>query len=88
MIQRVRKKSKDELLAEFYVQTVEAFWFGGKKNKGTVVKDKDGVTRRIEEEHTTYVDQPLKFDRTIQIYILHLCGVVYDYSYYIIYNFM
>ena len=28
-------------------------------NKGTVVKDKDGVTRRIEEEHTTKVDQPL-----------------------------
>ena len=27
-------------------------------NKGTVVKDKDGVTR-LEEEHTTKVDQPL-----------------------------
>ena len=50
-----------------------------KRTKGTVVKDEDGVPRRVKQEHMTLVDQLLKFDRTIYIYILYLWIVVHDY---------
>ena len=57
-IRGIRKRSKEEVLAEVRDLSVQALYFDGRKDKGTLLKDEDGVTRRVEQEHTTLVDQP------------------------------
>ena len=56
-IRGLHEKSKEDVLAELHGLTVEVLYFDGKKGKGTLVKEEDGVTRVVERDHTTLVHQ-------------------------------
>ena len=57
-IRNMKVRSRRNVLDSLHGTSVEALYFDGRKDKGTLVKDADGVLRRQEEEHTTLVDQP------------------------------
>ncbi|XP_063684452.1 uncharacterized protein LOC134818736 [Bolinopsis microptera] len=57
-IRNIRAKSRGALLDNLKGTAVEALYFDGRKDRGTLLKDSDEVLRRQEEEHITLVEQP------------------------------
>ena len=52
--------------------TVDTLYFYGSKDKGTLVKEEDGVIRVVERDQTTLVHQP---SRRYLGFAVHDCGI-------------